>query len=60
MAVYRFSLEKGFHSSKANDILRELQEKGKILVKDASTGEPARKKSFYLTDKALRAIYETR
>lgn len=60
--VYRFALEKGFHSVKANDMLRVLQEKGEILVFDAQTGKPARKRSFYLSGKAgkeIRVIFET-
>ena len=58
--LYRFCLENGFHSSKANGTLSELQEKGRIEVRDAESGGLARKKSFYLTDREKRVIYEAK
>ncbi len=48
--LYGFCLEQGFCASKANEVLRKLQETGTIVVTDAATGRPARKGSFYLTD----------
>lgn len=60
MALHRFCLENGFHSAKANDILGELQDKGRIEVRDAGSGELARKKSFYLTAREKKVIYEAK
>jgi len=58
VAVHRFCLENGFHSSKANDILADLQDKGRIDVKDVVTCERVRKKSFYLAEREKRVVYE--
>lgn len=60
MALYRFCLENGFHSSKATAMLGELQDKGRIEVRDAGSGELARKKSFYLTAREKKVIYEAK
>ena len=57
--LYRFCLEQGFPSAKANESLRRLQEKEKLRVNDALAGSPARKKSFYLKDNQLRVIFKS-
>ncbi len=59
-ALYRFCLGNGFHSSKANDILGELQDKGRIEVRDAGSGGLARKKSFYLKEPQRLVVYEAK
>lgn len=57
--LYRFCLEQGFPSAKANESLRRLHEKEKLRVNDALAGSPARKKSFYLKDNQLRVIFKS-
>lgn len=57
-ALYRFCLEHGFPSSKANDSLRSLVKKGKVQVLNAQDGAPARKNSYYLTDDTRKVIFK--
>jgi len=47
--LYRFCLEGGFLPKHGNDILRKLQNDGKIEVRDASTGQGVRRGAFYLS-----------
>jgi len=49
--VYRFALLKGFPPSKANEVLRELQNNGIIETKTIQDNMPGRKGSFYLGHK---------
>jgi hypothetical protein len=52
--LYGFCLEQGFCASKANELLRNLQETHTIVVTDVVAGTPARKGSFYLADPSER------
>jgi len=54
--LYGLCLEQGFCASKANELLRNLQEAHTIVVTDMVTRTPARKGSFYLTDPCKRVI----
>ncbi len=47
--LYRFSLENGFLSGHAKDILREQQKSNKLEVRDPKTNENARTGAFYIT-----------
>ncbi len=55
--LYDYCLNQGFCSMKANESLRKLQNDGSIAVIDISTGKPARKGSFYLTEAASRVTF---
>lgn len=52
--VYRFGLEKGFHSVKCNAALRILQNAEKIGTESISGTTPIRRGSFYLREKEDR------
>ena len=58
-ALYRFCLEHGFPSAKANDSLRSLVKKEKVQVLNANDGTPARKNSYYLTDDTRKVIFKS-
>ncbi|MFP4521820.1 MAG: three-Cys-motif partner protein TcmP, partial [Fibrobacterota bacterium] len=49
--TYRFTLLKGFPPSKANEVLRDLQNNGKIETSTIPDSMPGRKGSFYLGHK---------
>lgn len=57
--LYRFCLEQGFPSAKANEALRNLVEKGKLHVLNAQDESPARKNSFYLTKGPHTVIFKS-
>lgn len=58
-ALYRFCLEQGFPSAKANEALRNLAEKGKLRVLNAQDESPARKNSFYLTKDPHTVVFKS-
>lgn len=58
-ALYRFCLEQGFPSHKANEALRSLAEKGKLQAFNAKDGTPARKSSFYLTKEPHKVVFKS-
>jgi three-Cys-motif partner protein len=55
--LYGFCLEQGFCSSKAGESLLRLQNEGILSVWDLTTQGPARRRSFYLTEKKVRVRF---
>lgn len=58
-ALFRFCLEQGFPSHKANESLRRLQKNGKLQVVSAENGQPLRTGWFYLTKGQRLAIFKS-
>lgn len=56
--VYRFGLEKGFHSVKCNAALKVLQSASKIETEALSAVDKVRKGSFYLREKDAKIRFK--
>lgn len=54
-----FCLAEGFSRAKASESLRAMQNSNRILIVDATTGAPARRGSFYLSEADVRVRYRS-